>query len=269
MTVQALAPPASAAPPENYEHYFVPAIGLPVARSLVRAAALRPGERVLDVGCGTGVVARLAAEEVGPVGSVAGLDPHPGMLAVAAAVAPSALGIEWHRAGAESMPLPDRAFDVVLCGMALQFVTDRARALAEMRRVLAELGRIALNVPGPAAAPFEILADAMSRHIGSQAGAFVRTVFALHDSAEIEALLAGAGFRHPAAHAEMAELQLPDPADFLRQYVWSTPLAAIVAEASEEARDALEREVVAAWQRFGDGEGMRFSQRMVTATAVC
>lgn len=269
MPVHALAPPSAAAPPENYEHYFVPAIGLPIARSLIRAAALRPGERVLDVGCGTGVVARLAAAQVGSVGSVAGLDPNPGMLAVAAAVTPSNLGIEWHQAGAESMPLPDRSFDVVLCQMALQFVPDRGQALAEMRRVLADLGRIALNVPGPAAPPFEILADAMARHLGDQAAGFVRTVFSLHDEAELQALLSGAGFRHPVTSAETPELRLPGPADFLRQYVWSTPLAAVVAKASEEAREALEREVVAAWQRFGNGGGMRYGQRVVTAMAIC
>ena len=107
MTTQALAPPSAAAPPVNYEQYFVPVIGLPVARALIRVAALRPGERVLDVGCGTGVAARLAAAQVGPDGSVAGLDPNPGMLAVAGAAAPAELGIEWHQAGAEAMPLPD------------------------------------------------------------------------------------------------------------------------------------------------------------------
>jgi ubiquinone/menaquinone biosynthesis C-methylase UbiE len=269
MTTQALAPPSAAAPPENYEHYFVPAIGLPIARSLIRAAMLRPGERVLDVGCGTGVVARLAARQVGSVGTVAGLDPNPGMLAVAAAVTPSSLEIGWHQAGAESMPLPDRAFDVVLCQMALQFVRDRGQGLREMRRVLADLGRIALNVPGPAAPPFEILADAMARHLGSEAAGFVRTVFALHETAELEALLADAGFRQPATSADTHDLRLPGPAEFLRQYVWSTPLAGIVNDASEESRAALETEVVMAWQRFGDGAGMRYRQRVVTATAVC
>ena len=269
MPTHALAPPSAAAPPENYEHYFVPAIGLPIARSLVRAAALRLGERVLDVGCGTGIVARLAAGHVGALGTVAGLDPNPGMLAVAAAVTPSNLSIDWHLAGAESMPLPDRAFDVVLCQMALQFVRDRGQALREMRRVLADLGRIALNVPGPAAPPFEILADAMARHLGSEAAGFVRTVFALHDGRELEALLVDAGFRQPTAWAEAHDLLLPSPADFLRQYVWSTPLAGIVAAASEEARAGLEREVVAAWQRFGNGDGMLYRQRVVTVTAVC
>ena len=68
---------------ENYERYFVPAIGAPVAADLVEAAAIRPGERVLDVACGTGIVTRLAQERVGSEGTVAGLDPNPGMPAAA------------------------------------------------------------------------------------------------------------------------------------------------------------------------------------------
>ena len=71
-------------PPENYERYFVPTIGMPVANDLIAVAALRPGERVLDVACGTGVVARLASQRVGAAGTVAGLDVNPGMLAAAA-----------------------------------------------------------------------------------------------------------------------------------------------------------------------------------------
>ena len=69
--------------PENYQRYFVPSIAAPLAEDLVRIAALRPGERVLDVACGTGVVTRLAGERVGEQGAVAGLDVNPGMLAVA------------------------------------------------------------------------------------------------------------------------------------------------------------------------------------------
>jgi len=91
---------------ENYERYVVPAIGRPVAEGLLEAAQLRPGERVLDVACGTGVVTRLAAERVLPDGAVAGLDPNPGMLAVARKAAPAGTPIAWHEAPAESIPLP-------------------------------------------------------------------------------------------------------------------------------------------------------------------
>jgi ubiquinone/menaquinone biosynthesis C-methylase UbiE len=118
---------------ENYERFFVPAIGAPVAADLIECAELRPGERVLDVACGTGVVARLAAERVGGTGAVAGLDLNPGMLAVARSVTPSDMVIDWHEASAEAMPLSDESFDVVLCQLGLQFVPD-LRGLLRLRR---------------------------------------------------------------------------------------------------------------------------------------
>ena len=85
----------------------------------MEAAAIRPGERVLDVACGTGIVTRLAQERVGSEGTVAGLDPNPEMLAVARQAAPPEPRIDWYEAPAEAIPLPDESFDVVLCGMGL------------------------------------------------------------------------------------------------------------------------------------------------------
>ena len=113
--------------PDNYERYFVPAIGAPLAAELVDVAALRPGERVLDVACGTGIVTRFAAERVGADGAVAGVDINPGMLGVARSAARPELGIDWHEASAEALPFEDETFDVVLCQMGLQFFPGQAR----------------------------------------------------------------------------------------------------------------------------------------------
>ena len=267
MAQQHLDHPSHATPPENYQRYFVPVIGRPLADDLLHVASLRVGERVLDVGCGTGVVTRLAVEQVGPDGTVAGLDINPGMLAVARSITPSDMRIDWYEASAESMPLPDGAFDVVLCQLSLQFVDDRLRGLREMRRVLTSGGRLVLSLPGPAAPMFAVLADAMGRQIAPQAAGFVRRVFALYDEAELEDLLKAAGFRHVSTQAETRALSLPAPRDFLWQYVGSTPLAGMVAEAGDEARSALEREVVAGWQDFRSGEGMKYRQRVVIASA--
>ncbi len=82
--------------PENYQRYFVPVIGGPFAADLVADAALRAGERVLDVACGTGIVARLAAERVGPSGEVAALDLNPAMLSVARSVPATGAAIRWY-----------------------------------------------------------------------------------------------------------------------------------------------------------------------------
>src|SRR3712207_3990859 len=131
---------------ELYERHLVPAITSLWAADLVERAAPQPGERVLDVACGTGIVARRAAERMGS-GRVVGLDINPGMLAVARALPPgSGPAIEWHEGSVLDMPFPEGSFDVCLCQLGLQFFPDRAAALREMRRVLRTGGRLTLSV---------------------------------------------------------------------------------------------------------------------------
>lgn len=254
-------------PPENYERFFVPAIGAPLATDLIRLAALRPGERVLDIACGTGAVARLASQQVGATGTVAGLDVNPGMLAVARSATPPAMPIKWHEASAEAMPLPDASFDAVLCQMGLQFMPDKRAALGEMQRVLVRGGRLILNVPGPTPRPFTILAEALTRHIGAEAAGFVNHVFSLHDTAEIQNLLSGAGFQDVSVQSDTKSLRLPAPEEFLWQYVHSTPLAGASAQVDDERRASLERDVVANWQEFVKDGSLVLDVRVVIVTA--
>jgi SAM-dependent methyltransferase len=234
---------------ENYERYFVPAIGAPLAAELVERAALRPGERVVDVACGTGIVARLAAERVGAAGAVVGVDLNPGMLAVARASARHAT-MEWHEASADALPLADETFDVVLCGLGLQFFVDRQEALREMRRVLVPGGRVLINVPGPAPALFTVVEEAVAGRLGADASEFVRTVFSLHAADALRGLLEDAGFAAAEAGSSVKTLRLPAPEEFLWQYVYSTPLAAAAERVDDEDRRVLERDVVAGWQPF-------------------
>jgi ubiquinone/menaquinone biosynthesis C-methylase UbiE len=254
-------------PPVNYERFFVPAIGAPMAADLIQLAALRPGERVLDIACGTGVVARLASQQVGDSGTVAGLDVNPGMLAVARSATPPGMPIQWHEASAEAMPIPDAAFDVVLCQMGLQFMLDKRAALREMRRVLVPGGRLILNVPGPTPRPLTIMAEALARHVSAEAAGFVNQVFSLHDTAEIQNLVSGAGFHDVSVQSDTKPLRLPAPEEFLWQYVHSTPLAGAVAQVDDERRASLERDVVAQWQGFVENSVLVLQVRIVTATA--
>jgi ubiquinone/menaquinone biosynthesis C-methylase UbiE len=254
-------------PAENYERYFVPAIGAPAANGLMKVAALRPGERVLDVACGTGVVSRLASAAVGTDGSVAGLDLNPGMLAVARSTTPPETNVEWHEASADAMPFPEVSFDAVLCQMGLQFMSDRHAALSEMRRVLEPDGRLILNLTGPTPPLFAIMAEALGRHVGADAEGFVRQVFSLHDTDEIEDLIKGAGFRDVATMADTRSLRLPAPEKFLWQYIFSTPLAGGASELDEARRESLERDVVGKWQEFVEDGALMLEVRMVVATA--
>ena len=250
---------------ENYERFFVPAIGAPLANDLIAMAQLRLGERVLDVACGTGIVARRAAERVGTSGSVAGVDLTAAMLTVARAVATAAsVPIHWYETSAEAMPLPDDAFDVVFCQLGLQFVADKEAALGEMRRVLAPGGRVFVSVPGPSPF-FEVLHDAFARHGAASAAAFVHLVFSLHDQREVERLFRRAGFSAVETRSDDKQLRLPQPLEFFWQYVQSTPLAAALGQ-DDQLRAAMERDVPAAWQPWVEDDHMTYSQPVLIAS---
>lgn len=252
--------------PGNYQRYFVPAIGGPFAEDLIADAALRPGERVLDVACGTGVVARLAAERVLPNGTVAALDLNPAMLSVARSVPSTGAAIRWYETSAESIPLPDDAFDVVLCQLGLQFVADKRAALREMHRVLAPGGRVLVTTPPPNGF-FEVLDQALTRHAGSDAGAFVRMVFSLNDPAIIERLFRDAGFADVNVRTYAKDLRLPEAREFLWQYVHCTPLTGMLANLEPARIATLERDVVDRWAQWSDADGMKYEQRMNVSMA--
>ncbi len=254
--------------PDAYERHIVPALFMPWARSLVETAALRPGERVLDVACGTGVVTRLAAKRVGAGGKVVGLDLNAGMLAVARSRAPA---IEWREGSATELPLPDAAFDAVLCQQGLQFFPDRPAALREMRRVLVPGGRLALSVwrslewsPGHRA-----LADALERHIGSETAAIMRAPFALADPEELRALAVAAGFREVAVRAAVEDVSFPSVDEFPIVQSAATPLAPFVSGAPASARAALVADVrtALAWYVSGGKLVWPIQAHVVTARA--
>jgi ubiquinone/menaquinone biosynthesis C-methylase UbiE len=175
-----------------YEALFVPALFGQWAAKVAGAARIQPGQRVLDVACGTGILAREVSSRVGSTGRVAGIDPSPGMVAVAKDRAPA---IEWREGVAESLPFPDQSFDAVVSQFGLMFFTDRRRAVREMLRVLVPGGRVAVavwdsldNIPayGSAAALLERVA-------GRNAADAVRAPFALGDRRELLTLFEDAG----------------------------------------------------------------------------
>jgi ubiquinone/menaquinone biosynthesis C-methylase UbiE len=249
---------------ENYERYFVPAIGGPLGVDLIDAAALQPAERVLDVACGTGVVTRLASERVGAGGRVAGSDINPAMLEIARAAAGGA-AIEWHQANAESMPHADESFDVVLCQMGLQFVANKLAALREMWRVLAPAGRVVLNVPGPTPALMAAFAETLAHQVNADVASFLHLVFALHDPDELHDLLDATGFSDIDVQHTTKALHLPPADEFMWQYINSTPMAGMLANLDAASRAALERELVARWEPFAVDGGMRLDVGMTTA----
>lgn len=254
--------------PGNYQKFFVPSIGGPVAKDLLAIANLKPQEHVLDVACGTGVVTRQAAEHVGPQGKVTGLDLNPGMLAAARASTPENLAIEWIEANAENMPLDDGTYDVVLCQMGLQFMPNKLAALREIHRVLLPGGRIHINLPGPKPQIFGAMADGIARHFGAEGANFIELVFSMHDPNELRDLFEETGFTEVNIEAGPKKLIVPSPQEFLWQYIHSTPLAQPAMDAGTQLRDALENDVCPHWEAFVVDGKVHFEVGMTAVSAI-
>jgi SAM-dependent methyltransferase len=134
---------ARGSPAEVYEELFVPALFQQWGSVVAEAAEVGPGKSVLDVACGTGVLACAAADRVKPGGEVVGMDSNEEMLAVARRKDDT---IEWLSGHAEAIPFPDESFDAVVSQFGLMFFENKAASLREMMRVLRSGGHLAVAV---------------------------------------------------------------------------------------------------------------------------
>lgn len=172
---------------EAYEELHVPAIFEQWAPKLSQAARIRSGQRVLDLACGTGVLARQILEDLGESGSVVGLDAGSGMLTVARRLAPK---ITWQQGVAESLPFEGASFDAVVCQFGLMFFQDRRAALGEMLRVLKPGGWFAMAV-WDALANSDVYreeVELLERLAGRDAANALRAPFVLGDADELSEL---------------------------------------------------------------------------------
>jgi len=202
-------------PAESYESFMVPGLFAPWASHLIQYANPQHAERILDVACGTGIVARQIAQRVGSRGTVIGLDLDPYKITVARAASErEGLAIEWHTSAAERLPFSDSTFDLILCQFGLMFFTDRHAALREMRRVLKSDGRLVLSVwQGLDRHPFyQTLHEVSSRRLGESS---VGAVFSLGDSDKLRTSLTDAGFRDIELEPMSITARYPNAQEFL------------------------------------------------------
>ncbi|HEX5132856.1 MAG TPA: methyltransferase domain-containing protein [Candidatus Krumholzibacteria bacterium] len=198
--------------PEIYEQALVGPLFQPWVEPLLEDVGLKPGDRVLDVACGTGIVARIAGERLGSTGNVVGVDLNPQMLAVARRVAPT---IDWREGDAGTLPLRDgEAFDVVLCQQGFQFFPDRAAAARQMHAALVKGGRLGVSTwrSDEAFPVLRELRGIAERHVGPVAD----RRHSLDDPRPVEAVLREAGFHDVRSKHFARTIRFPDGSAFVR-----------------------------------------------------
>ena len=250
---------------EVYESCFVPAIFGAWAGPVADAAGIRRGDKALDVGCGTGVLAREALRRVGQEGQVVGLDLNEGMLAVAARTEPN---VEWRQGDAASLPVEDASFDVVVSQFALMYFPDRAASLREIWRTLAPGGRLAIAVWAPIehARGYQILVEIAARQCGHEAADVLAAPFVLGDRVELATLFDASGISGAEVTLHEGSIRFPSVTEFVRIEVKGSPLAEMV---SDEAMQALAAESEDALAEFVVASGeivMPMDAHIVTAS---
>jgi SAM-dependent methyltransferase len=213
----------SVAAAEQYETRFVPAIFAAWAPLLADVARIEAGQAVLDVACGTGIVARTVAERRGTADHVVGIDLNDGMLAVARRVRPD---LDWRQGDVADLPFPDGSFDAVVCQMALMFFPDRAAALREMARVVRRGGVVALVVPAsldaqPAYGPF---VDMAVRVAGLEAASLLGAYWACGDLDALCELVTSAGLEVTDTWTHLGTAAFDSPTQLAATEVEGSPL---------------------------------------------
>ena len=187
------------------------------------------GQAVLDVGCGTRVVARTAADRMGGQGRVVGLDLNQGMLAVARRLRPE---IEWRQGDAAELPFRDGSFDAVLCQAALMFFPDRARALREMARVATPGGTVAVQVWDrlEAQAGYEQVYAVLAEQAGQEAMDLESSYWVLGDLDLVSSLFEAAGLRITATSTRVGTARFDSSDELVSTEVEASPLIDRISE---------------------------------------
>jgi len=242
---------------EAFEKYLVPTIFGPWSRSLVDLADPKPGQRLLDVGCGTGAAARYAADLIPEQRAVAAIDLNAGMVAHGRVLDPKG-AVDWRVGDIMVLPFDDGMFQHIIGNQVLQFLPDRKGALAEIQRIMTADGRAIFGVycgfdlcPAHGA-----VAQALEKHDVDPAG--IQTPYAYGDPMVLGDLMADSGFRDISVIRRTQEARFASPKSFVEALAAGGPSARHALEQlDDDGLSLVITEVTEALHHYVDDDGLR------------
>ncbi|NNK86097.1 MAG: methyltransferase domain-containing protein, partial [Desulfobacterales bacterium] len=245
--------------PEAYEQYIVPSFSGAWAKDMVERANLLTGDRILDVGCGTGIVSRYAYKSMGESVYITGVDVNEIVIKKAREICPpNNIPIEWKKGNVEALPFSDARFDVVLCQQGLQYFPHRTLALREINRVLASEGRLVFSVwRSLKYFPFySALHRALEKYVSNEAASMLASAFTVDDSNELKGIFKSAGFKNINVCLIIKQMRFSPLEEFLVGGFVASPFANEILALEESKREEMFQMITKSISNYIDDQGL-------------
>ncbi len=241
--------------PDAYEKYIVPAYTRTWAKEIVNRTCLRDGEAILDVACGTGLVARIAAERRNSTDLIYGVDVNEIMINKAKGIEEN---INWYHSDVTDIPFPDNHFEVIFCQQGLQYFPDPSLALKEMNRVLVENGRILLSVWRPIQySPFYAsLCMVLKEYVSEKAASMLSSAFNFGESGKLSALFNNTGFKNININIVVKQMSYSPFDEFVIGGIMATPFFEDIKQMPESKREEMLSQLYKLNQNYIDDDGL-------------
>lgn len=251
-----------------YEARKVGSIFAPLANATLERIEIANSDRVLDVACGTGIVARTIRDQSGPDVRISGVDINDMMLAKAQALSCDLPGqIEWHVCDVTNIPAVSDTFSHVFCQQGLQYFPDDLAALTEMSRVLSVDGKLVLTVWGPENEYFLAQSAVMKKYVSAEAGEKALAPFSYPATIRVPELLARLGFRDVTVGTVSIERVIQDAETGVREDILGSPLGSMVENIEPSVMDEVVRDILSACTEYLQNGDLIIAQKSTLITA--